>query len=352
MYKVRIRIDQSFYSQQKENSDVSIVPPELKCEVSVTTFEDDPSAFQDSYNISLKEPNISSLIKNFFGDEGDVGGTPSDRQSSERSNYDDHSVCEYCGQIFETPDDYDRHMLRYKNENGKGFKCNICECILTTKKKMSGHMHAHADDKRFACNLCDYKSEFKSYLVKHLRSHFETKSYECEFCSFKCTQKWYLTDHMRRHSTEKPYECDVCSFRSAHKNNIAKHRRTHSGEKPFSCTLCKFQSAQKSNLITHMKIHTGDRPYSCDLCSYTSVQKNNLLIHKKVHSIEHPFLYSHSNTKPFSCKECDYRSTQKRTMIKHVKTHHRWKKKPRRAKDDVSSCDEDFKSKEEEVSSS
>ena len=291
-----------------------MVSPELKCEVSITTFEDDPSAFQDSYNISIEEPNISSLIKNFFGEDDDVPAIPSDRQRLEKSCHDDHTVCEYCGAIFETPDDYDRHMLRYENENGKGFKCNICECILTTKKKMSKHMHAHADDKRFACNLCDYKSEFKSYLVKHLRSHFETKSYECEFCTYKCTQKRYLTDHMRRHSGEKPYACSLCPYRSAHKNNLSKHKRLHSGEKPFSCNLCKFRSAQKSNLVSHMKIHSGDKPYSCDQCSYKSVQKHNL--------------------------------------ASHTKTHHRRRKRPRRAKTDVSSYDEDFENKEEEVSSS
>ena len=84
------------------------------------------------------------------------------------------------------------------HDDSKGFKCDVCLKVCSSKSLLKTHYRTHTGEKPFACQICDRKFAQKSHLVQHQATHSEIKSYKCSICPegrfFKT--KNHLNHHM------------------------------------------------------------------------------------------------------------------------------------------------------------
>ncbi|KAF2893522.1 hypothetical protein ILUMI_12654 [Ignelater luminosus] len=205
-------------------------------------------------------------------------------------------VCSYCGKRFRLSANHRRHLLYHQIENGDkkelngvnttklnaSFKCNVCNCFLTSRKTLNTHMLVHRE-KTFLCSWCGKGFVSNAGLNSHSKVHTGIKPYTCTKCNKTFSQQGSLKSHMYTHTGERPFVCKVCPKAFAQQIHLREHMRTHTGEKPYSCTYCDKSFTLKGCLTTHIRIHTGETPYICDICDRGFYDSSSMKKHKRRH---------------------------------------------------------------------
>lgn len=130
------------------------------------------------------------------------------------------------------------------------------------------------------------------------------KGFRCLVCNREFTQKGNLKTHAMTHlgPTERPYDCETCGKRFTQKGNRDIHVKIHTGTKDHTCPYCDRGFTQRGNLKTHIRsVHTGEKPFSCGHCGKTFSQKANMLTHYR----------THDKNSRFACNLCGKTFSQK-----------------------------------------
>lgn len=132
------------------------------------------------------------------------------------------------------------------SNNGKGFKCQICNRDFTQKGNLKTHLMTHSGERPYECQTCGKGFTQKGNLDTHVKIHTETKDHKCSFCDRGFTQRGNLKTHIRSvHTKEKPYACGHCGKAFSQKGNMLTHYRTHDKEARFPCNVCGKTFSQK-----------------------------------------------------------------------------------------------------------
>ncbi|XP_066951945.1 gastrula zinc finger protein XlCGF57.1-like [Macrobrachium rosenbergii] len=217
--------------------------------------------------------------------------------------------CEICGKAFSLKGNLTKHMMLHTEE--KSYHCPDCGKGFLKKGYIDQHMRVHTGEKPFVCPHCNRAFSLKGNLAQHIKLHTDEKSYSCMQCNKLFLKKSYLVQHMRVHSGLKPHKCNLCSRAFNLKGNLVQHLKRHSGRKPFKCLECGKAFALKGALREHEKIHGGEKPFVCNVCSKAFNKKAYLTQHERTHTGE----------RPFHCLECGKSFSQRSILNQHMKQH-------------------------------
>ena len=91
------------------------------------------------------------------------------------------------------------HELAHKGI--KPFKCTICGKTFAEKGTLKVHLLSHNKKNDYQCGLCDYKCKSDSHLREHYKyKHNEFKYYKCEVCKMKFMLKSEWKFHTNEHN--------------------------------------------------------------------------------------------------------------------------------------------------------
>lgn len=183
----------------------------------------------------------------------------------------------------------------------------------TTQQKKSSNQH---NDVKSNPSGDNYMHDFSNkYAIIN-----NGKAFRCLVCNREFTQKGNLKTHALTHlgPTERPYDCETCGRRFTQKGNRDIHVKIHTGTKDHTCPYCDRGFTQRGNLKTHIRsVHTGEKPYSCGHCGKPFSQKANMLTHFR----------THDKNSRFSCNTCGKTFSQKVSfnIIIHILLSQRYK---------------------------
>ena len=149
-------------------------------------------------------------------------------------------VCEHCGQVLSVTTNMKSHIRRCQKDNV--FQCNICNYKCPRQFDLDRHMNTHrvAPYKGYPCEKCDYVSTTKKDLRKHNREH---PKYPCPKCGMKFYKKDTLDRHIQFHSDMVVETSDGHWFKLDSSQVKQRHK-----EKIHRCLLCSY-SRYKFNFL-------------------------------------------------------------------------------------------------------
>jgi DNA-directed RNA polymerase subunit RPC12/RpoP len=185
-------------------------------------------------------------------------------------------------------------------------KSGESSAISTTQKK-SFNQNNNNNSNNSNNNNVKYNSSADNYMHDFSNKYAvinNGKGYRCLVCNREFTQKGNLKTHAITHlgPTERPYDCETCGRRFTQKGNRDIHVKIHTGTKDHTCPYCDRGFTQRGNLKTHIRsVHTGEKPYSCGHCGKAFSQKANMLTHFR----------THDKNSRFACNICGKTFSQK-----------------------------------------
>ncbi|XP_047518294.1 zinc finger protein OZF-like isoform X1 [Pieris napi] len=184
------------------------------------------------------------------------------------------------------------HERLFCRELKNGYKCNICNILLPTRRKYENHDQQH-------------KSNVKVEAVEY-------DVFQCDLCRLRFGNEGKLINHLKKHDNPTRYVCETCGRVFQRRDYLYKHTFIHNGLKKYACTCCAYKTNQKSALNIHMRTHTGIKPFGCDICSYRTVSSGNLKAHRQ----------KHSSSKQYECSVCDKKFVYKKSLEVHISCAH------------------------------
>jgi len=221
--------------------------------------------------------------------------------------------CKDCDKYYPPKYLQTRHVLVH--QEGKNFKCDVCEKGFKTVENLKVHVRTHGPDElkyTHCCELCGRRFTQKANLEAHMRTHTGQRPFGCDFCSKSFSQKGNLDEHRRTHTGEKPYVCDICGSRHTRKGELLLHIRCiHTHERPFQCAFCPKNFQRRDLLRKHERIHTDTRPYGCEFCGKTFTARDKMIVHRRLHTGERPYV----------CDSCGRGFCESGNLKKHMRVH-------------------------------
>ena len=104
--------------------------------------------------------------------------------------------CEFCGQFYNSTEDYKEHVVTHKRKDG-AWQCPYCSFSSNMKLNTVYHVSVHTGSKPYSCNICSYQSIHKADVIRHSKSHTGIRPFSCPYCPHRCSYKWNLKTHIR-----------------------------------------------------------------------------------------------------------------------------------------------------------
>ena len=235
-------------------------------------------------------------------------------------------------------------MLPTENQD---FVCETCLIKCESANELSKHMEQFHQGNLYLCQECLFKAPSRALLLKHMQTvHNENgKKFRCLLCNTTYNTRGGLTRHtLKEHKGHKMFVCDACGKKFQTHKTLDVHKKVvHERIKPFKCELCDYEAGQKASLIAHVNsVHENNRPYVCELCGYKTAAPSTLNAHKRmVHEKQRPFvcetcgrsfaakagmenhiLLIHNKAMPYACEHCNKRFKRKPDLVNHVRCQH------------------------------
>ncbi|XP_008554328.1 zinc finger protein 236 isoform X1 [Microplitis demolitor] len=307
-----------------EDADAEIIPKQFDknntFETSVSMFNNNDSFIEESriyipiLNKTVKRPRPGRPRK------GAVAPSDSAKISIK---------CEICGEEFEKPMHYRKHMKHHGEE--KSHRCPKCPASFNIPTNFTLHMATHnlGEPK---CPECGRKFARMASLKSHLMLHEKEEHLFCQECEDVFPTKSQLEAHLKLHnekwSTDYVKKCKLCNKQftqpALYRIHIREHYKLqtkmmkHTKRGPtnrviYKCKICLKMFQKPSQLMRHLRVHTGEKPYTCNICNRSFSQKGSLQIHK----------WKHIGIRPYHCGQCDSKFSQKGNLNAHIRRVHR-----------------------------
>ncbi|CAK1594903.1 unnamed protein product [Parnassius mnemosyne] len=230
-------------------------------------------------------------------------------EHAERVHYPKQLQCTKCAKRFST----ERMLKIHHRMYHVAAECKQCCIQFPSKKALHNHMNKHAIHRCSRCN--------KSFMNKHtFRFHLKVcgnakekkLSFFCDICSKGYVRKNGLRTHLKTdHGFGEVISCKWCNKKfdamSRLKNHIVKHTR----ERNFHCDQCGGKFVTQAALVYHIRLHTGERPFPCDMCDDSFLSASRRMEHKRRKHFE----------PTQECHICHVRFVTGHQLRKHIQRH-------------------------------
>jgi len=131
-------------------------------------------------------------------------------------------TCQHCPKQFKTASNMRRHVNNVLL-NIRHFQCDICDQTFPTKVSLEGHKIAKHGGRKVACAVCSAEFSFRHNLVEHeRRCHDKSqKGFTCDACSKVFSSKRALTHHTH---TDATLICEICGRNNKYPFTLRRHR--------------------------------------------------------------------------------------------------------------------------------
>ena len=161
--------------------------------------------------------------------------------------------CTHCGQLFDSADQRDGHVLL---KHRTTLVCEYCGETYTSRKGITSHralVHGQGELK-YKCQTCGKQFRDKFHLHGHINTHKNVKPFSCSKCHREFGYQSSLTQHVKicKEVTPKPI-CDQCGKEFSTKSGLADHKLgKHSIGKPYICS-CGAVFLWRAKFVKHKK---------------------------------------------------------------------------------------------------
>lgn len=211
--------------------------------------------------------------------------------------------CRFCHKFCLGPERLKKHVkfAHVQNKGDELFPCTVCGKVFFNKMCLLSHKNVH-DESMSLCELCGRSIKKKSMYDHIRREHDNPGFFKCEPCNKVFNTEKKLRNHLNSSTKHKtiqtaPVYCEICGKPYKTARILAAHLATHSDEKPFKCHICGAAFKQKVTLTTHHRTHTNASKYRCNQCGLSFKWKSTFDNHKKrcnVSQIRESYDYSPS----------------------------------------------------------
>lgn len=177
-------------------------------------------------------------------------------------------LCKECSFNTFLKGDLTRHITEMH-----GYKCQMCESVLTSRHKLGLHIFTvHDKIKLHECPFCEKMFHTSQNSLRHQKIiHFGVKEHTCQYCGYQSASLQNAKLHIQRNHEKKPeYKCNLCIFQTHTKPNLLRHnKRIHAKRVEYRCNICFFSCKSSKYLEKHKttKFHQRNmRDYSY-ICS-------------------------------------------------------------------------------------
>ncbi len=211
---------------------------------------------------------------------------------------------------------------RPKTEKPDSYSCELCGCVLKTRRGLKYHQSKHTGVYNFRCPLCNKGYNRRHTLNIHINAHSGIKNYVCERCGKALQSNGSLCQHKKF--------CHVAD----------------EDKKKYSCNLCdKFYFRSKSLQMHIEQVHENKYLHHCDYCGELTTSRKSRMLHagglckgaKYKTDIDWDNM---PNDGKLRCRQCGKAFTRKDSLLEHVESVH---EKTRKHK--CEGCDQLFKTR-------
>ncbi|XP_045622858.2 zinc finger protein 547 [Procambarus clarkii] len=243
----------------------------------------------------LKNSLFTCCIQDYF----------SSFQELEKNEYQKHEkniICETCGQIFFTQENFQCHQLQHQSEI---VKCDVHGDSIR-QLVLENHLLTHS--RSFSCTQCGKTFKSNYTLWKHKETHSKSSDVQRRHRSLPSVSTPQVTQQTNKPQNSPICFCNICGkiFKEC---NFQKHLLVHTNR--FLCTQCGKIFSRKYSLKRHETVHAkpGNRSRECDPSTVPKQQEKQ--------QIDQP-----NKSQEWQCNICR-KSFLKRNTYRHLQTHKR-----------------------------
>ena len=195
------------------------------------------------------------------------------------------------------------------NNPPNGFKCTLCEAVLTANRAEVHMRTVHGEGGNVLCSYCGKEfsrlSKARQHeLHVHELSRKAVQKFQCAHCPLSFKMQSLLKRHMiGKHSGQTPFVCDVCGKAFKWNATLKAHVLIHQEKKVVnlkleivhiidgvyeffflqSCEFCEKKFISRGTYLHHRMTHTGEKPHVCPVCNMGFIKITACKIHAKRH---------------------------------------------------------------------
>lgn len=225
--------------------------------------------------------------------------------------------CDKCEQLNEIGDMAIRNS--YTEIEG-GYLCEKCQKVFKTLAGMLSHLRNYEKKLEngslsYQCHFCDEAFVTIQQVWIHMKTHSPGEKIKCRHCE-KCFKSYLtLVRHENKHEGTFNYVCSYCGKAFVTPYGRDRHEMTHNAAKNVQCEKCTMTFYTRAEYNRHMRYHDNVRNFLCSFCGKRFFESAHKTIHERTHTGE----------RPFACNFCGKKFMSKQKVQRHQAIHSRHK---------------------------
>lgn len=203
-----------------------------------------------------------------------------------------------------------------------GYLCEKCQKVFKTLAGILSHLRNYekkleTGSLTYQCHFCEEAFATIQQVWIHMKTHSPGEKIKCRHCE-KCFKSYLtLVRHENKHEGTFNYVCSYCGKAFVTPYGRDRHEMTHYAAKDVQCEKCTMTFYTRAEYNRHMRYHDNVRNFLCSFCGKRFFESAHKTIHERTHTGE----------RPFACTFCGKKFMSKQKARRHQAIHSRHKNK-------------------------